>query len=185
VKARKDVEIAKISLSQSRRRRFGQTTLSLSYGFQGVGADFDESRREFSHNRWSGALSVGLSLPEPGLGSEIELARATLKARESAYEKALAVADEQQGLLIKQVASLSAGIDLETRRVRLLEDLLEIRRKQFDQAVIPRRDLVESEIDLLNARISLFQTMRKLNMVWVDLILGRGENPIEILGVKG
>jgi outer membrane protein TolC len=58
------------------------------------------------------------------------------------------------------------------------------KRAQFGQLVISRHDLSASEIQLLGARISLLETLRGLNIAWVDLVLSRGENPIEALSVK-
>lgn len=55
---------------------------------------------------------------------------------------------------------------------------------QFGQSVLSRHDLSTSETELLAGRISLHGTMLGLNTAWADLVLGRGENPIEALSVK-
>jgi hypothetical protein len=59
------------------------------------------------------------------------------------------------------------------------------KRARCAESVISWQDLSASEIELLSARISLLETMWGLNIAWVDLVFGRGENPIEALSVKG
>jgi outer membrane protein TolC len=181
IKASRDVEIAKVSLAQTRRRRFGQTTLSFSYGFQGLGDDFSESRREFDHNRWGGSLNIGLRLPEAGLGSSIQLARADLRAAESNYEEALEAAEEKEWLLSRRMRSLKANLELLARRVELVTELLATKREQFEQEVISLKEMQDVEIDLFEAKITHLDTLRRLNNAWVDLMLNRGASPVESL----
>lgn len=184
IKAQHEVEIARLSLAETKRRRFGQTTLSLWYGFQGLGDDFAESRDEFRNNRWGGSLSLGLTLPEPGIGSDIDLAKASLETAESAHEAAIQTAAAERDRLDHEVNSLKANFELQTRQTDLLEVLLATKRGQYDGGVILLEDLIESEVDLLEARIRRLETMRSLSLAWVDLTLYRGENPIEVLRGK-
>lgn len=181
VMAGNDVEIARVSLAQTRRRRFGQTTVSLSYGFQGIGDDFAEARREFDRNRWGGSLSIGLSLPEAGLGTSIDLARADLRVAESNQEEALRAAREKDWLLARRIRSLRNGLELQAKRIGLMVKLVATKQDQYEQQVISLKEKQDLDIDLLEARITYLDTLRKLNIAWVDLMLNRGESPMELL----
>jgi outer membrane protein TolC len=181
IMAGNDVEIARVSLAQTRRRRFGQTTVSLSYGFQGIGDDFAQARSEFDRNRWGGSLSIGLSLPEAGLGSSIDLARADLRVAESNHEEALEAARERAWLLARRMSSLRNGLELQARRIDLMVELVATKQDQYEQQVISLKDKQDLDIDLLEARITYLDTLRKLNIAWVDLMLNRGESPMELL----
>jgi outer membrane protein TolC len=183
-KAKWTTEIARLSLGETERRRFGQTTVSFWYGLQGLGDDLAAAREEFDRNRWGGSLSIGFTLPEPGLRSDIDLARANVGSAEAAYQAALADAVARHNLAAGRMESLRATLALQARRADLLEDLVEIRRDQLDQQVISKKDLVQAEIDMLTARVDLYETMRALGAAWIDMAAICGENPAEIIGIK-
>ncbi|MFH1312119.1 MAG: TolC family protein [Candidatus Eisenbacteria bacterium] len=185
VKAGYDVEVARIGLAETRRRRYGRPAVSLWYGFQGVGDDFRQARDEFEKNRWGGSLSLGFTFPEPGLSSDIGLAQATLKTAESAHEDAIQIAVEERAHLAAQITALRTRLELQTRQVELLEQMLVTKRTQYAQDVISLNEFVDSETGLFNAKIARLETLRKLNLAWVDLVLKRGRNPVEVLGIKG
>ena len=180
-KARKEVEIARIGLAQTQSRRFGQTTVSLWYGLQGLGDDFVESQDEFANNRWGGSLSIGLTLPEPGLSSDIGLARANLTVAESAYEEAVQKASRDKDLLEQRIASLKSNLELRERRVSLLEGVVMARKDQFAHDVVSDSDVFDAEMDLLEATMTYLETLRSLALTWVDLAVNCGEDPVELI----
>ena len=184
LRAGHDVEVAKIVLADTRRRRYGRPAVSLSYGFQGVGDDLREARDEFGRSRWGGSLSLGFTFPEPGLSADIDLARAALKAAESAHEEAIQAAVEERSRLVQRIDALRAKLELETRQVELLAQVTGAKRTQYEEDVISLDDLVDAETDLLNARIARLETLRKINLAWVDLVLATGGNPVEVLSIK-
>jgi outer membrane protein TolC len=181
LKARREVEIARISLAQTQRRRFGQTTVSLWYGLQGLGDDFIESRDGFANNRWGGSLSIGFALPEPGLSSDIELARANLRLAESSHEEAVQKVSRDKDLLAQRIVSLKSNLGFQARRVVLLEKLVIARKDQFAQDVVSDGDVFDAEIDLLEATMSHLETMRNLALAWLDLAVNCGEDPVELI----
>jgi outer membrane protein TolC len=185
VKAGHDVEVARIGLAETRRRRYGRPAVSLWYGFQGVGDDFRQARDEFEKNRWGGSLSLGFTFPEPGLGSDIDLARATLKTAESAHEDAIQAAVEERTSLVAQITAHRTSLELQQRQVELLEQMLKTKRTQYAQDVISLKEFVDSETGLFSARIARLETLRKLNHAWVDLVLMSGRNPVEVLSGNG
>jgi outer membrane protein TolC len=185
VKAGYDVEVARIALTDTRRRRYGRPAVSLWYGFQGVGDDFRQARDEFEKNRWGGSLSLGFTFPEPGLSSDIDLAQATLKTAQAAHEDAIQTAVEERARLAAQITALRTSLELKTRQVELLEQMLVTKRTQYLQDVISLKEFVDSETGLLNARIARLETLRKLNHAWVDLVLKSGWNPVEVLSGNG
>jgi outer membrane protein TolC len=159
--------------------------VSLWYGFQGVGDDFRQARDEFEKNRWGGSLSLGFTFPEPGLSSDIDLAQATLKTAQAAHEDAIQTAVEERARLAAQITALRTSLELKTRQVELLEQMLATKRTQYLQDVISLKEFVDSETGLLNARIARLETLRKLNHAWVDLVLKSGWNPVEVLSGNG
>jgi outer membrane protein TolC len=178
--ARHEVEVARVALAQARRRRFGDPSLSLWYGFQGIGESFAEARDEFGRNRWGGSLSLGITLPDPGLSADIEMAQAKLRSAEAARERALEETVEERGRLKHKMEVLQADLKLRRRQVDLLESLLIIKRKQFGEDVISLEDLIEYEVRFQESRIYLLETMRDLGLAWVDRALASGANPVEL-----
>jgi outer membrane protein TolC len=184
IRAGHDVEVARIGLAETRRRRYGRPAVSLSYGFQGVGDDFRQARDEFEKNRWGGSLSLGFTFPEPGLSSDIDLARATLKTAESAHEEAVQASIEERARLADEIGALETRLELETRQVELLGQMLKTKRTQHAQNVISSNELTDAETEFLSAKIARLETLRKLNLAWVDLVLSGGMNPVEVLSIK-
>jgi outer membrane protein TolC len=181
VKADRDVEIARIALAETRRRRYGRPAVSIWYGFQGVGDDFRRARDEFERNRWGGSLSLGFTFPEPGLSSDIDLAQATLKTAEAAHEDALQAAVEKRERLFAQITSNRKSLELQQRQVELLEQMAATKRTQYDQNVVSLEEIVDSEMNLSKAKIAMLETLRDINLAWVDLVLASGRNPAEVL----
>jgi outer membrane protein TolC len=181
VRARGDVDLARIALAETGRRRYGQTSLSLWYGLQGLGDDFAESRHLFEYNRWGASLSLGLALPEPGLGADLEIARANLRTAESAYEEARRSALEDRQITLERIGADAVALELLTRRVELLQELIAIKRDQYEREIISLEDLVDQEMALVETRIAVLEVMRRLNLCWVDLTLKSGGDPRGVL----
>jgi outer membrane protein TolC len=165
-------------LAQTERRRFGQSTLSLWYGLEGLGESFDESRDLFRENRRGGYLSVRFLLPEPGLSADIGLARANLKIAQSAYEEACRTAEENLDLRLDEIRTLRETAELQSRRNRLLEDVVIIRREQYRTDLVSDQDLVDAEVETIQARVEYLETMRNINLAWVEVTLLSGSDPI-------
>ncbi len=176
--AEHDMDLTRITLARTERKRFGQSTLSLWYGLEGLGNTFEESRDLFRKNRWGGYLSVHFLFPEPGLSADIELARANLKIAQSAYEEAVRKVEERRDVLLEEIRTHEANSELQVRRNRLLENVIEIKREQYDREVIDFEDLAEAEAGLIQARIDHLETMRRLNLAWVEITLLSGLDPL-------
>lgn len=181
LQAEHDRDLARITLAQTERKRFGQSTLSLWYGLEGLGDTFEESKDLFRENRWGGYLTVRFLFPEPGLGAEIDLARANLKIAQSAHEEAVRKTEERQDLIVEEIRTHKANAELQIRRNLLLENIIEIRHEQYESGVIDLADLVEAETGLIEARADYLETMRRLNLVWVEIALLSGIDPLAAL----
>jgi outer membrane protein TolC len=181
VQAEHDRDLARITLARTERKRYGQSTLSLWYGLEGLGDNFDESRDLFRRNRWGGYLSVHFLFPEPGLGADIELARANLKIAQSAYDDAVRGVEERWDILLKEVRTHQANAELQTTRNRLLENVIEIKSEQYGRNIIDLKDLVEAETGLTETRVDHLETMRRLNLAWVEIALLSGLDPLTTL----
>jgi outer membrane protein TolC len=181
LQAEHERDLARISLAQTERKRFGQSTLSFWYGLEGLGDTFEESRDLFRHNRWGGYLSLHFLFPEPGLGAEIELARANLNIAQAAYEDAVRKVEERRDLILEEIRTHGANAELQVRRNHLLENLIEIKRDQSDTGIINPDDLLEAEVGLIQAKVDHLETLRRLNVAWVDMALLYGLDPIAVL----
>jgi outer membrane protein TolC len=177
IRAEREVEVARLGLERSRRRRFGNPSVSLWYGFQGLGDDVEEARETFRPNRWGGSLSLAFSFPEPGLAAEIETARASLKLAEAAYDSELRRASSEMACLLERVEALKTRRALQHRKVELLEVMAVISRDQQAADVLSRFEVIETEKQVLEARIALAETTRQLNLAWVDMVTCWGGEP--------
>jgi outer membrane protein TolC len=184
LQAEHERDLARILLAQTERKRFGQSTLSFWYGLEGLGDNFEQSRDLFRHNRWGGYLSLHFLFPEPGLGAEIELARANLNIAQAAYEDAVRKMEERRDLILEEIRTHGANAELQVRRNHLLENLIEIKRDQYDTGMINPDDLLEAEAGLIQAKVDHFETLRGLNLAWVDMALLYGLDPITVLNVE-
>jgi len=176
-----EVELARITLAQTRRRRIGTPTLSIWYGFQGLGYSFREAREEFDRNRWGGSFSIGLTLPEPGLGNELKRARAKIRSAEAAYLEALDEARRRLDLARRRLNLLTRTLSLRKKRVELLQERLELKRKQRDEGLLSDEEFIKEQTDYLNARIAYLESIRDLDLAWLDICCATGENPLDIL----
>ena len=183
--ARLDEEIARIDLAEASRKRFGRTSVSLWYGLQGLGDDYSEAREGFGRNKWGGALSVGLSLPDAGVSSGVTAARAGLRVAEAALGEALRTEAEDLRVLTERMRVLEANMALQRRQAELLEELAATRKAQRAEGILSDSDLARAEDDALGARIDLLETMRAFGLNWVDLLLAAGYDPALIVGRLG
>ncbi|MGD9141509.1 MAG: TolC family protein [bacterium] len=181
VKVRCEVEIARVALKEKSAWRYVLPTVSLWYGLQGVGDDASEAGRNFDHNRWGGSLRLDVPLYEAGRAHDIDLLRADLKAAEAGYDNTVVVSRRMMGQLSREILALRATLDLYAQKVNLIERRLVKRKAQFEEGLLSESDLMESEIAHFQARMDMLEVMRKVNLRWVDYLLRRGNNPVEIL----
>ena len=185
VKARCEVEIARIALEDKSRWRYILPTVSLWYGLQGVGDDASEAGRNFDRNRWGGSLRFDMPLYEAGRAHDIDLLRADLKAAEAGYDNTVVVSRRMMSQLSREILALRAALDLYLQKVNLIERRLIKRKAQFEEGLLSERDLMESEKEHFQAQIDMLEVMRKVNLRWVDYLVRRGDNPVEVLTDAG
>ena len=181
VKARCEVEIARMLLEENSRWRFVIPTVSLWYGMQGVGDDYREAGRNFDHNRWGGSLRFDMPLYEVNRGYDAALSRADLKAAEASYDNTVSISRRVMNQLAREVLALQATLALYEQKVNLIERSLVKRKAQLAEGVISEREYMETEKTYFETRKSMLETMRKVNLRWVDYLLRRGDNPIDVL----
>jgi outer membrane protein TolC len=181
VKARCEVEIARIALAEKSRWQYVVPTVSIWYGLQGVGDDAREASETFDHNRWGGSLRFDMPLYEAGRGYETDISRADLKAAEAGYDNTVIVSRRVMTQLGRELLALKAALELHLQKVNLIERRLVKTRAQFEEGLLSERDLMESEKEYYEARISMLEIMRRVNLRWVDYLVRRGNNPVEIL----
>lgn len=181
LQAEYDLEIARVELANTERKRFGQSTLSMWYGLEGLGESFDESRDLFRENRWGGYLSVRFLFPEPGLGADIESARANLNIARSVFEERRRSVEEKRDIRLGEILALRATADLQSRRNQLLQNVIKVKRRQFEEHLVSEQDVIGAEVDLLQGRVDYLETMRDVNLAWTELILLSGSDPIAVL----
>ncbi len=179
-----DIELARIELAQVRRRRLGNPTLSLWYGFQGLGYDFKEARKEFGRNRWGGTFSIGVTFPEPGFVSDIKRAKAKIKSSQAAYEDAVQDVRQRVDTALKKTNLLRETLALRRKKVDLLETRLGLEHQKHKEGLVSDEELLKFSIEVANARIAYLETLRDLDIAWLEMCCATGRNPIEVLASK-